>query len=99
MKGGQAQGPVVKSVHIPLLSEGIQTDPGLLGWKGGLITKSLLKSIVLGDNFNIQSLKDQMTLVPEDGLLSLCSFIYLLLSFYRIGVSIVVIDFSIHKRH
>lgn len=30
VKGGQAQGPLVKSVHIPLLSEGIRANPGLL---------------------------------------------------------------------
>lgn len=41
MKGGPAQGPLVKSVHIPLLSEGIQANPGLLRQKGELITKSL----------------------------------------------------------
>ena len=33
MKGGQAQGPLVKSVHIPSLSEGIQANPGLLRQK------------------------------------------------------------------
>lgn len=36
MKGGQAQEPLVKSVHIPLLSEGIQANPGLLERKGEL---------------------------------------------------------------
>lgn len=40
MKGGQAQGPLVKSIHIPLLSEGIQANHGLLGQKAELITKS-----------------------------------------------------------
>lgn len=39
VKGGQAQGPLVKSDHIPLLSEGIQATPGLLGRKGGLKTE------------------------------------------------------------
>ena len=43
MKGGQAQGPLVKSSHIPLLSEGIQANPGLLRQKGGLITKISFK--------------------------------------------------------
>lgn len=51
MKGGQAQGPLVKSVHIPLLSEGIQANPGLLGQKGGLITKSSLKRGFYSDYF------------------------------------------------
>lgn len=44
MKGGQAQGPLVKSVHIPLLSEGIQANPGLLRRKGALITQISIKS-------------------------------------------------------
>lgn len=39
VKGGQAQGPLVKSSHIPLLSEGIQANSGLLRRKGVLITK------------------------------------------------------------
>lgn len=43
MKGGQAQGPLVKSIHIPLLSEGIQANHGLLGQKAELITKSSIK--------------------------------------------------------
>ena len=43
VKGGQAQGPLVKSVHIPLLSEGIQANPGMLGWKGGLISEIPIK--------------------------------------------------------
>ena len=29
-KGGQAQGPSVSCVNIPLLSEGIEANPGLL---------------------------------------------------------------------
>lgn len=41
VKGGQAQGPLVKSVHIPLLSEGIQANPGLLRQKCELITKKV----------------------------------------------------------
>lgn len=41
-KGGQAQGPLVKSVHIPLLSEGTQANPSLLRRKkGALMTKNL----------------------------------------------------------
>lgn len=43
VKGGQAQGPLVKSVHIPLLSEGIRANPGLLRWKGRLITQISIK--------------------------------------------------------
>lgn len=43
MKGGQAQGPLVKSIHIPLLSEGIQANHGLLGQKAELITKGSIK--------------------------------------------------------
>lgn len=45
VKGGQAQGPLVKSVHIPLLSEGTQANPGLLRRKGALITKISIKSV------------------------------------------------------
>lgn len=43
-KGGQAQGPLVKSVHIPLLSEGTQANPGLLRRekKAALMTKNLI---------------------------------------------------------
>lgn len=51
MKGGQAQGPLVKSVHIPSLSEGIQANPGLLRQKGQPITKIIfnkpLKVLIL----------------------------------------------------
>lgn len=43
MKGGQAQGPLVKSLHIPLLSEGIEANPGLLRQNGGLITEKFTK--------------------------------------------------------
>lgn len=42
VKGGQAQGSLVKTVHIPLLSEGIQTNPGLLRQKCGSLTKVFL---------------------------------------------------------
>lgn len=45
VKGGQAQGPLVKNVHIPLLSEGIQANPGLLRQRRGLITKISIKDI------------------------------------------------------
>lgn len=44
-KGGQAQGPLVKSVHIPLLSEGTRANPGLLRQKkkkGSRMTKILI---------------------------------------------------------
>lgn len=57
MKGGQAQGPLVKSVHIPLLSEGIQANPGLLRRKGALITQISIKKT---DYFNIHPIKNQM---------------------------------------
>lgn len=45
VKGGQAQGPLVKSVHIPLLSEGTQANPGLLRREGALITKISIKNV------------------------------------------------------
>lgn len=58
MKGGQAQGPLVKSVHIPSLSEGIQANPGLLRLKGGPITKIFFKNVQKA-YFAVLSIKKQ----------------------------------------
>lgn len=40
MKSGQAHWPLVKCVHIPSLSEGIQANPDVLRQKGDAFSKN-----------------------------------------------------------
>lgn len=95
VKGGQAQGPLVKSVHIPLLSEGIQADPGLLRRKGGRITEISIKRVFKVKILIFSPLRIMQASYYPSYLQTFCCLRIKI----GVGLFVINIDFSIRKRH